>query len=330
MKGDLQVFTTCPPSDRTDPAAYRSQLGEIARWSEAAGCVGTLIYTDNRLYDPWLLAQIVIEQTERLSPLIAVQPVYMHPYTVAKLVATFAHLYSRRLWLNLVAGGFRNDLRALGDETPHDMRYERLVEFGLILKRLLADGGATTFAGAYYQTHNLRLTPPVPPELAPGLIVAGSSRSGALAAQALDATAVTYPQAATEFEPPPADRRGIRIGIIARADREEAWDVARRRFPSDRRGQLSHSLAIAVTDSQWHKQLEASDVDSQSPYWLHPFKNYQTFCPYLVGDYVTVAAELARYLEHGIATLILDVPASPAELEHIAVALDVAERYAQA
>jgi alkanesulfonate monooxygenase len=330
MRRDLQVFTTCPPSDRNNPAAYRSQLGEIARWSEDAGCVGTLIYTDNRLYDPWLLAQIVIEQTERLSPLIAVQPVYMHPYTVAKLVATFGHLYSRRLWLNLVAGGFRNDLRALGDDTPHDRRYDRLVEFGLIVKRLLEDGGPTTFAGAYYNTRNLRLTPPLPPELAPGLTVAGSSRAGALAAHALDATAVTYPQAAAEFEPPPADRRGIRIGIIARGNEKEAWDAARRRFPSDRRGQISHSLAIAVTDSHWHEQLAAGEVDGQSPYWLHPFRNYQTFCPYLVGDYATVAAELARYLNHGITTLILDVPASPAELEHIAVALDVAERHAQA
>ncbi len=330
MRHDLQVFTTCPPSDRSDPAAYRSQLGEIARWSEDAGCVGTLIYTDNRLYDPWLLAQIVIEQTERLSPLIAVQPVYMHPYTVAKLVATFGHLYSRRLWLNLVAGGFRNDLRALGDDTPHDSRYDRLVEFGLVVKRLLEDDGPTTFGGTYYQTHNLRLTPRLPPELAPGLIVSASSPAGGFAARVLEATAVTYPQAATEFEPPPADRHGIRIGIIARDDQEEAWDVARRRFPSDRHGQISHSLAIAVTDSQWHKQLDGSDVDGQGAYWLHPFKNYQTFCPYLVGDHATVAAELARYLKHGITTLILDVPASPAELEHIAVALDVAEGYAHA
>jgi alkanesulfonate monooxygenase len=330
MTRALQVFTTCPPSYRTDPAAYRSQLAEIARWSEDAGCVGTLIYTDNRLYDPWLLAQLVIEQTERLSPLIAVQPVYTHPYTVAKLVATFGHLYSRRLWLNLVAGGFRNDLRALGDDTPHDRRYDRLVEFGLIVKQLVEDVGPTTFGGTYYRTQNLRLTPPLPPELAPGLTVSGSSQAGALAARALDATAVVYPQAASEFDRPPGVRCGIRIGIVARGDQEEAWDVARRRFPADRRGQIRHSLAIAVTDSHWHKQLEARDADGRSPYWLHPFKNYQTFCPYLVGDHATVAGEVARYLKQGITTLILDVPASPVELEQIAVVLDLAESYAHA
>jgi len=46
-----------------------------------------LIYTDNGLVDPWLIAQAMITHTERLCPLVAVQPVYMHPYAVAKMVA---------------------------------------------------------------------------------------------------------------------------------------------------------------------------------------------------------------------------------------------------
>jgi alkanesulfonate monooxygenase len=79
---------------------------------------------------------------------------------------------------------------------------------------------------------------------------------------------------------------------------------------------------MAVTDSHWHKQLAETKQDEQSPYWLHPFTNYQTFCPYLVGDYATVGAELGRYLRLGITTLILDVPTSLAELEHTTIALD--------
>ena len=38
-------------------------------------------------------------------------------------------LHGRRLDVNLVAGGFRKDLLALADETPHDERYERPVEY---------------------------------------------------------------------------------------------------------------------------------------------------------------------------------------------------------
>src|SRR5205809_571415 len=83
---------------------------DVARWSEAAGCEGILVYTDNGIVDPWLVAQLVVQATERLCPLVAIQSVYMHPYSAAKMVSSLAHLHGRRAYLNMVAGGFRNDL----------------------------------------------------------------------------------------------------------------------------------------------------------------------------------------------------------------------------
>ena len=88
--------------------------------------------------DPWLVSQIIIQSTEALCPLVAVQPVYMHPYSVAKMVASVGHLYGRRIYLNMVAGGFKNDLEALNDMTPHDRRYDRLIEYTAVIKELLA------------------------------------------------------------------------------------------------------------------------------------------------------------------------------------------------
>src|SRR5207249_655445 len=102
------------PADR-----FSQRLADVARWSEEAGCTGILIYSDNSLVDPWLAAQFVIEQTNRLSPLVAVQPVYMHPFSAAKMVASLSYLSRRRMSLNMIAGGFRNDLLALCDQTPH-------------------------------------------------------------------------------------------------------------------------------------------------------------------------------------------------------------------
>ena len=105
MSLSVQVFTTCPPSVAAGAsmavasgASYRDRVTEVARWSEAAGCEGILVYTDNRLVDPWLTAQLIIEATERLCPLVAVQPVYMHPYTVAKMVGTFGYFYNRKVY----------------------------------------------------------------------------------------------------------------------------------------------------------------------------------------------------------------------------------------
>src|SRR5689334_3825237 len=105
---ELQVFSTCPSSLLT-PDDYANKVRDIARWSESAGCTGILIYTDNSLVDPWLVSQLIIESTRSLSPLVAVQPLYMHPYAVAKIVATLGFLYRRRVFLNMVAGGFKND-----------------------------------------------------------------------------------------------------------------------------------------------------------------------------------------------------------------------------
>jgi len=62
----LKVFATCPPSYTASPQVYLREVLEVARWSEAAGCEGILIYTDNGLVDPWLIAQAMITHTERL------------------------------------------------------------------------------------------------------------------------------------------------------------------------------------------------------------------------------------------------------------------------
>ena len=88
----MRIYTTCPPSTAMDRTGYVSTVRDVARWSDRAGFAGILVYTDNSLVDPWLVSQIVVENTEHLCPLVAVQPVYAHPYTVAKLIASLAHL----------------------------------------------------------------------------------------------------------------------------------------------------------------------------------------------------------------------------------------------
>src|SRR5262245_3440717 len=117
LKPAIQIFSTCPQSSVLDRRDYHTRVAEVARWSEDAGCTGILVYTDNGLVDPWLVAQVIVESTTRLCPLVAVQPVYMHPYTVAKMIATLAFLHGRKVYLNMVAGGFKNDLEALNDTT---------------------------------------------------------------------------------------------------------------------------------------------------------------------------------------------------------------------
>src|SRR5207302_9146402 len=152
----------------------------------------------------------------------------------------------------------------------------------------------------------------------------GSSEAGMHAARQLSATAVEYPKPPADYagvQPANDISRGIRIGIIARSEDAEAWSVAHARFPEDRKGQLTHQLAMKVSDSSWHKQLSTVVVETErSPYWLVPFQNYKTMCPYLVGSYDRVAQELARYIALRYRTFILDVPFDREALDHINLA----------
>jgi alkanesulfonate monooxygenase len=319
----LKIFSTCPPSALGRADTYHHQVQEIARWSEDAGCEGILVYTDNGQIDAWLASQLIIGATRRLCPLVAIQPAYMHPYSVAKMITSLAFLHGRRVYLNMVAGGFKNDLEALDDRTPHDERYERLVEYTTIIRKLLNSTDAVSFEGRFYRVNNLRLTPPLPEDLLPGIMISGSSEAGMAAAMKIGAIPVEYPKPPAEYADAGAANshsRGIRIGIIARPGAKEAWSVATQRFPEDRRGQITHELAMKVSDSSWHRQLSdlgSSGAGERNPYWLVPFQNYKTFCPYLVGSYAQVADLLARYVGAGYRSFILDVPASPEEMRHI-------------
>ena len=319
----FDIYSTSPQSKDLPREDYVDQTIRVAQWSEEFGYEGILVYTDNGLVDPWHVSQLILENTKKLCPLVAVQPIYMHPYTAAKKIATFAHLYERKICLNMLAGGFKNDLIALGDDTPHDDRYVRTTEYTLILRRLL-EGGPVTFKGKYYNVENLKLTPELPPELFPGILISGSSDAGLQAARDIEATAIKYPKPPAEETDEAIDEpmeSGIRVGIVARDNDEEAWRVALERFPEDRRGQITHNLAMKVSDSSWHKQLSAKDEEEpvgnvRNPYWLGPFQNYKTFCPYLVGSYERLGDQISKYYARGYRTVILDIPPNHEELEH--------------
>ena len=317
---DIELFSTCPPAPAVVDHDYLKQVIDVARWSERAGCRGILVYSDNSQVDPWLIAQLIVEHTDSLCPLVAVQPVYMHPYTVAKTVASIACLHGRRLYLNMVAGGFKNDLATLGDDTAHDRRYARLTEYTAIIQQLLRGDGPVCHTDEFYKVENLRLSPACPKELLPGIFMSGSSEAGMAAARELGATAIEYPKPVQDYTGQDGGgfESGIRIGIISREQSDAAWEAAHARFPEDRKGQLTHQLAMRVSDSVWHKQLSGLAAQKgETPYWLVPFENYKTMCPYLVGSYREVGEELAGYIAHGYRTFITDVPQVPEELDHI-------------
>ena len=331
---EIDLFTTTPQSVEFDRYLFLKELKRISQKSERYGYRGILVYSDNRLADPWMVTGIILSETTHLLPMIALQPMYMHPYTVAKKIATIGLIYERQIALNLVAGGFVNDLSAIGDHTPHDQRYERLAEYAEIIQLLLTSERAVSYKGEFYEIKNLKLQPALPENLQPEYYLSGSSEMARDTAARLGAKLIEYPEPTADYVKSGRSNgngiKGIRIGILARHTHDKAWNDARGRFPNVRSGELSHQMAKKTSDSEWHKTLSSQngyDRNKESVYWLGPFKHYHTFCPYLVGDYEEVARELSEYLQTGCKTCILDIPVSEIDLQSTLRVFDQALNY---
>src|SRR5215475_13692905 len=131
----LRVFPAI--SRNRDPANYVGELMRVVHFAEKNGFEGILLFEGNDVFvGPWAMAQHIMANTARSSPLIAVNPVYMHPFTAAKSVASLAQLYGRKVYLNMITGTAVSDLEGLGDGLSHADRYARLGEFVTIVREL--------------------------------------------------------------------------------------------------------------------------------------------------------------------------------------------------
>lgn len=309
----IRLVGTCPSSNASIGGnEYLSKVEEAARWAEDDGWDALLVYTSNKLIDPWLISQHIIQHTKRLRPLIAVQPLYYHPAAVARFVAGIAQLYERQVALNMVAGDYPSDREALCDELEHDQRYERIDEYMSIVRMLLTRRSPTSFSGRHYALKHFQSLFLQSQDLVPAITIAGSSAKGFEVARKLGACAIQYPKPSfcydASFVDPSADF-GIRVGIIARRTSSDAWQYARRRFPEDKDRAALRAHLTSASDSVWVKGLSQPIIlDEGHPYWLAPYKNYYSSCPFLVGSFECVAQEIARYIEIGFTTFLLEKP----------------------
>jgi alkanesulfonate monooxygenase len=324
---DIIIYSSCPPIVEYDREAYSRELLKIVRWSDDAGFRGGLVYTDCTSIDGWMVAQSTIVNSATFVPLVAIQPMDMTPFALARAVASLALLYGRRVDLNFVSGGFSRDLAVQGDDLPHDARYDRLIEYVSIVRTLLG-GGRTEYAGRYYNVRGVQLPFPPPAALMPAAYVSGSSQASVQAAESLRLRQLSYPLPPDDFAGPNVRKNrlgtGIRIGIIARDDPSEAWQLAHKRFPIDSDGTAKMQLLCAITESSWQgsiSSLTMPDNNNGDPYWLVPFRNYHTYCPYLVGSYDEVGEAVRKYLSSGVRAFILDEPQEPADLQHAQIAI---------
>jgi alkanesulfonate monooxygenase len=317
----VDLFTVSPRSP--DPALYWKNIETVMRLSDRYGYTGLLIFTGNDvLLEPWAVAQRVLAETARLSPLVAINPLYVHPFTAARFISSFAQLHERRTYVNLVTGAALSAQESFHDRLTHDERYDRLREYAELMKLLLTTP-SVTFEGQYYQVTNLQLQPRPPESLQPGFLLAGQSEAALSTASALHAVSMQMLPATLE-EGLREGVRGVHFGIVTRPGEADAWQAARALFPEDPLGQGVLDFSMRNTDAEWKWRMKMAAEGTSAArhgYWLEPFRNFKADCPYFVGAHAQVASLLVSLARRGIDTLILDIPPSEEEFHHIDLAL---------
>jgi alkanesulfonate monooxygenase len=316
MNKKVRIFPAIPRNLHS--ADFIGQVIRVVRFCDRNGFAGILLFAGNdTALEPWSMAQHILAHTETCSPLIAVNPVYMHPFTVAKFIASVALLYRRKLFLNMITGTAASDLHGLGDQCSHQDRYARLGEFISILRQLMASTRPLTFKGRFYATNNLQLRQSVPPELMPEFLIAGQSEDAQRVAKETDCLRMQMLPSDLEAG---IKSSGINLGIFARQTRDQARREAKLKFQDDAEKRALLDYSMEHTDSVWKRRLRDAGQTSEiqeNGYWLLPFLTFEADCPYLVGSYEEIGARLRRFAERGVTTMILDVAANEQELEHV-------------
>ena len=315
---EIRSFTISPRT--LDVSEYWGNIQKVVQWSEIYGHTGVLLFEGNdTLISPWIAAHAAVISTRRICPLVAVNPLYMHPFSAAKMVSSIALLHGRKVYLNMITGTALNYLEALNDKKGHADRYERLREYTIIIRRLLESTRPVTFHGQFYQVENLVLPPGIPKILFPEFLVSGQSDSARRVCRDLEGIGLQMlqPTFAAGLE---EEARAIHFGIVTRETDSEAWAAAYTLFPEDEEGQAILDYSMQNTDSTWKRRMKlaAEEPDcNDSGYWLAPFRDFKADCPYIVGGYDRVGKVLASLISGGIEMFVLDISVDEEEFAHI-------------
>lgn len=302
-KQDIKLFVTYRRVE--GEGDYVSQMKTMIAESERLNFEGILFFQNNSNdIEPWVLGQEILTSTATQNPIIAVNPAYMHPYTVAQKIVSYTTLYQRKIYLNFIIGTSISDLASIGDHLSHEERYKRLEEYIEIIYALLKNTTPVTYKGTYYETNNLKLSATINPALFPESFIAGSSDDAKRLRAKMELSNLKMGKPVHKCVPT-NENTGMYLGIIARETQEEAIAVMKQTFaPEYEEYDELLEMSMMNTDANWKQNLLTEEADAI--FKMEPFKHFSADCPYLVGSYEQVEEYLGKYIELGINRFVID------------------------
>lgn len=186
LNGWPPVMTTVP--ELTHPTWPMSL--EIAKEADAAGYEAIvpyarwLAFSDTQhpsgvAFDTFTWAAGIAAQTTYSAVMATVHVPVLHPLIVAKAAATIDHISNGRAALNIVVGGYREEIELFGATfLEHDARYEHGTEWTECLKALWGSDEPVDFEGSHVRlTAGMSQPKPIQHPY-PALMNAGGSPAG--------------------------------------------------------------------------------------------------------------------------------------------------------
>jgi alkanesulfonate monooxygenase len=289
------------------------QIDTVIKMSEKYDFTGSLIFYHHSSLDPWLLASRLLQNTERLKPLIATQPYSIPPFSAAKVISSISNLYNRKVSLNLITGVSELELLSVNQTIDPKAKYARLKEYIEIVMSLLTSPTPLDYSGEYYSFQKLKLAPIMNQDNIPELFIPGSSQESIRVACEYADTALLRPEPLPLFSQnyckqvdPRKINLAIRLSVIARPTAEEAWRIAEEAFPFNKMGKVITRIRKKMRSHNTRLMAELATRQElyDDVYWMGAYMNGLTEDPILVGSYNDVASYLKGYFDCGVNTFL--------------------------
>lgn len=311
MSGELdRLHTMVPPhtgryahGEPDDVDTYLRRLAAHLAAAEDLGVEGMLVYNFPAALDPWLVAWDVLAASRSVAPILGLLPFAEEVSAVSRRLRGLRYRFGRTPYLNVVAGASRaqRDRHGVGD----DRKLARAAVAGFI-----DDLRATGDAGP------ARIYTPL----------SSMEREIPVAGDAVLTMAKPRERLRPEIEAAGGRSVAMLVGIVARPTAGEARAVAGRDFAPDRRTDIAVRMQMADNASSQHRtnhNLASSGEWHDECLW-YGARGVGADAPKLVGSYGEVAAALRTYFAAGVRELIVDLPPSTGEYDHVARALTAA------
>lgn len=298
---EVEIFTQ--PVQWPRYIHYRKAVEENLEMNNRCGFTGSLCYSNHHdFYDPWMLAaRHVIEGKKK--PLVAANPVYVHPYTLVKSITTLTEFLQGPLAVNFITGTSLNDLRQVGDDLSKEERYQRLDEYMEVVKLYLeSNRNPFSFEGKYFHLENTSYVGEIN-EL-PDFYIAGSSELAIELIKKYEAV-----QARPLFSSDLKENKGFEktaffVSVHEAENTSQGILQLKEFLQINKASEVGFRFKMANTDSVWRKkQLEDTEFDAADGFWAGSIKSMIN-APFLVGKSEIISENLNSILEGGCNRLI--------------------------